>query len=255
MSELYNNLLIIKNAISDIQTSLKNFGINYKGKGIKEYSKLVDDIYQLIINENRVDYSYAFVNWNATNILPSSEINAKLVNYMFMNCINITDMSNVIINITADKPNVISYCMGCLQMTVPPTINFVNENAHVVRSYVCAYANCRKLTTAKIWFGDGSQSAAGERTDMANCFLNCGEITSIVFDGQGSPKNLDLSPCVKLEIDSIESLYNALMDVSGLNGTYTISLSSTTNELINEDLKSNFKSKGWTIQIKEVATT
>ena len=140
-------------------------------------------------------------------------------------------------------------------MTKPPVINFTGENAHVCRSYVSAYANCAKLTQCTIWFGDGTQSASGERTDMANTFLNCSALTSLTFSGSGSPKSLDLSACKLLSNESIQSLYNALMDVSAVtSGTYKITINSDIQTKITA-LSLDFAAKGWTLEVKQEETS
>ena len=204
--------------------------------------------------EGRTDYSYAFVNSGASEIIPPEPITANLISYALMNCVNLTDGSSIIFSITSDNPKCVSVCMGCLMLTRPPTVNFVGENAHVCRSYVSMFANCVKLTEAAIWLGDGTQSASGERVDMANTFLNCTELQSITFTGSGSPKNLDLSACKKLTVESIESLLGALQDVTGETaGTYEFKISSETSALMSEELKTAFTDKGWTVNVAEEA--
>lgn len=204
----------------------------------------------------RTDFSYGFVNSGASYIVPPMPINAKSISYMLMNCTNLIDASGITINLTADNPNCLSVCMGCALMEKPPVINFTGENAHVVRSYVCAFTNCMHLKSAVIWLGDGTQSASGERTDFANCFMNCDELQNLAFTGKGSPKNLDLSSCKKLTIESIQSLLAAIMDVSEETaGTYEITISSATAALMPEELTTAFADKGWTLNVTETEET
>ena len=172
-----------------------------------------------------------------------------------MNCTNLLDASGITVNITADKPTCVSICMGCALMAKPPQIRFTG-NTHVVRSYVCAFTNCIHLKSAVIWLGDGTQSASGERTDFANCFMNCNEIQNVAFTGKGSPKNLDLSSCKKLTLESLKTLEAALMDVSEETaGTYEITISSETAALMSEELTAAFTTKGWTLNVEEEETT
>lgn len=209
------------------------------------------DFWTGFFKTGRTDFSYAFINNGATEIKPTQVINATVIKYMLLNCSELVDASPIVVNLSADNPVAVGVCMGCLKMTTPPVINFTGEDAHVCRSYVSAYANCAKLTQCTIWFGDGTQSASGERTDMANTFLNCFALTSLTFSGSGSPKSLDLSACKLLSNESIQSLYNALMDVSAVtSGTYKITINSDIQTKITA-LSLDFAAKGWTLEVKQ----
>lgn len=211
----------------------------------------IDAFWNSFFREGRTDFSYAFVNRGDTSIVPPKVINASIASYMLMNCTGLIDGSTIRLNITNKKPNVLSLCMGCVKLTKPPDISF-SEEAHVVRSYVCAFTNCVQLREAVIWLGDGTQSASGERNDMANCFLNCSELQNLTFTGQGSPKNLDLSSCSKLTYDSYVSLSTAVMDVSGeTSGAYSITVATGADVVMGEDVMTAFADKGWTINVKE----
>lgn len=206
-------------------------------------------------HNGRTDFSYAFVNSGADSIVPPGLINANLISYALMNCKNLKDGSNIVFNITADNPKCVSVCMGCALMAKPPKINFIGENAHVCRSYVSMFANCMKLTEAVIWLGDGTQSASGERVDMANAFFKCRELQHLSFTGSGSPKNLDLQYCTNLTVESMQSLLNALQDVATeAAGTYEIKISSVTAESMTDELKTAFADKGWALNIIEEET-
>lgn len=209
------------------------------------------DFWTGFFKTGRTDFSYAFINNGAAEIKPTQAINATVIKYMLLNCSELADASPIVVNLSANNPVVVGVCMGCSKMTKPPVINFTGENAHVCRSYVSAYANCAKLTQCTIWFGDGTQSASGERTDMANTFLNCSALTSLTFSGSGSPKSLDLSACKLLSNESIQSLYNALMDVSAVtSGTYKITINSDIQTKITA-LSLDFAAKGWTLEVKQ----
>ena len=213
------------------------------------------DFWTGFFKTGRTDFSYAFINNGATEIKPTQVINATVIKYMLLNCSELVDASPIVVNLSADNPVAVGVCMGCLKMTTPPVINFTGEDAHVCRSYVSAYANCAKLTQCTIWFGDGTQSASGERTDMANTFLNCSALTSLTFSGSGSPKSLDLSACKLLSNESIQSLYNALMDVSAVTGgTYKITINSDIQTKITA-LSLDFAGKGWTLEVKQEETS
>ncbi len=209
------------------------------------------DFWMGFFKTGRTDFSYAFINNGAAEIKPTQAINATVIKYMLLNCSELADASPIVVNLSANNPVVVGVCMGCSKMTKPPVINFTGENAHVCRSYVSAYANCAKLMQCTIWFGDGTQSASGERTDMANTFLNCSALTSLTFSGSGSPKSLDLSACKLLSNESIQSLYNALMDVSTVtSGTYKITINSDIQTKITA-LSLDFAAKGWTLEVKQ----
>lgn len=209
------------------------------------------DFWTGFFKTGRTDFSYAFINNGAAEIKPTQAINATVIKYMLLNCSELADASPIVVNLSANNPVVVGVCMGCSKITKPPVINFTGENAHVCRSYVSAYANCAKLTQCTIWFGDGTQSASGERTDMANTFLNCSALTSLTFSGSGSPKSLDLSACKLLSNESIQSLYNALMDVSTVkSGTYKITINSDIQTKITA-LSLDFAAKGWTLEVKQ----
>ena len=209
------------------------------------------DFWTGFFKTGRTDFSYAFINNGAAEIKPTQVINATVIKYMLLNCSGLADASPIVVNLSANNPVVVGVCMGCSKMTKPPVINFTGENAHVCRSYVSAYANCAKLIQCTIWFGDGTQSASGERTDMANTFLNCSALTNLTFSGSGSPKSLDLSACKLLSNESIQSLYNALMDVSAVtSGTYKITINSDIQTKITA-LSLDFAAKGWTLEVKQ----
>lgn len=213
------------------------------------------DFWTGFFKTGRTDFSYAFINNGAAEIKPTQAINATVIKYMLLNCSGLVDASPIVVNLSADNPVAVGVCMGCLKMTTPPVINFTSEDAHVCRSYVSAYANCAKLTQCTIWFGDGTQSASGERTDMANTFLNCSALTNLTFSGSGSPKSLDLSACKRLSNESIQSLYNALMDVSAVtSGTYKITINSDIQTKI-AALSLDFAGKGWTLEVKQEETS
>lgn len=213
------------------------------------------DFWTGFFKTGRTDFSYAFINNGAAEIKPTQAINATVIKYMLLNCSGLVDASPIVVNLSADNPVAVGVCMGCLKMTTPPVINFTSEDAHVCRSYVSAYANCAKLTQCTIWFGDGTQSASGERTDMANTFLNCSALTNLTFSGSGSPKSLDLSACKLLSNESIQSLYNALMDVSAVTGgTYKITINSDIQTKITA-LSLDFAGKGWTLEVKQEETS
>ena len=209
------------------------------------------DFWTGFFKTGRTDFSYAFINNGAAEIKPTQVINATVIKYMLLNCSELVDASPIVVNLSANNPVVVGVCMGCSKMTKPPVINFTGENAHVCRSYVSAYANCAKLTQCTIWFGDGTQSTSGERTDMANTFLNCSALTNLTFSGSGSPKSLDLSACKLLSNESVQSLYNALMDVSAVtSGTYKITINSDIQTKITA-LSLDFAAKGWTLEVKQ----
>ncbi len=213
------------------------------------------DFWTGFFKTGRTDFSYAFINNGAAEIKPTQAINATVIKYMLLNCSELADASPIVVNLSANNPVVVGVCMGCSKMTKPPVINFTSEDAHVCRSYVSAYANCAKLTQCTIWLGDGTQSASGERTDMANTFLNCSALTNLTFSGSGSPKSLDLSACKLLSNESIQSLYNALMDVSTVtSGTYKITINSDIQTKITA-LSLDFAAKGWTLEVKQEETS
>lgn len=245
---LQPNTSLIMPDIKDINSVCEVFTENVPNRLLSD--DLGQEFWNGFFRDGRADYSYAFVNSGAVNIVPPKAIDAKTASYMLMNCTKLVDASGIIINITSEKPTCVSLCMGCLLLTHPPQIRF-SPSAHVVRSYVCTYTNCFLLQEAVIWLGDGTQSAAGERTDMANCFLNCNELQHLAFIGKGSPKNLDLSSCKKLTAASMQTLENALMDVSNETaGTYVIAINSEIDSDMSEELKTAFSSKGWTLIVK-----
>ena len=80
-------------------------------------------------------------------------------------------------------------------------------------------------------------------------------MTSLTFSGSGSPKSLDLSACNLLSNESIQSLYNALMDVSTVtSGTYKITINSDIQTKITA-LSLDFAGKGWTLEVKQEETS
>ena len=209
------------------------------------------DFWTGFFKTGRTDFSYAFINNGATEIKPTQVINATVIKYMLLNCSELVDASPIVVNLSADNPVVVGVCMGCIKMTKPPVINFTGENAHVCRSYVSAYANCAKLTQCTIWFGDGTQSASGERTGHGKHIFELFRIDKPYILRQRQPKSLDLSACKLLSNESIQSLYNALMDVSAVtSGTYKITINSDIQTKITA-LSLDFAGKGWTLEVKQ----
>lgn len=223
---------------------------------IDELRERVDEIaenygiYSLIISPTRKDYSYAFSNWNAARLAPPV-INADNVMYMFYNCGKLLDGKDIEINITSSIPKLIGFCQGCSSMRNAPKLNFTNKNAYMVTTYKQAYCGCISLENAEIWLGDGTMCPEDEEsTDMTKCFDGCMNLENVTFCGSGIASKLDLSASQKITAETMQSLCNALMDVSEEEGTYSFTVSSATNAIISDELRNTFTAKGWTIGIK-----
>lgn len=194
----------------------------------------------------RKDYSYAFSRNALTTFNPPYEFNdIANVQYMFLQASNLEDLSHITINITNQNPNLMYMCCNCYKLRKPPMITFT---ASVVKTYTAMFANCIQLEECNIYFGDGSQNPISIRNSMQNTFFKCEALKNITFSGKGSPIYLDLSYCKALSYNSLLSLKNALMDVSGAEaGTYSITVSTESYDLLTETDIADFTALGWTI--------
>ena len=206
----------------------------------------------------RSDYSYGFANWAQSVIDLGSTIIANKVIYMFMCCKNLIDASNINIVVKNSNPSMQGFCMGNLLMIQPPNVVFETENGASVaatRTWISAYANCAKMQSCCIYLGDGTQDPIAIRNSMQNTFVNCMGLENLIFEGKGSPIYLDLSSCTKLSYESLQSLYEALMDVSSAtSGNYDIKISKNTFDLLSSDDMLSFEQKGWNIIAVEETT-
>lgn len=203
---------------------------------------------------NRTDYSYAFCNSDYKYLRPKYPIFAKNIMYAFMSCMNLEDASNILINITAEKPNMMYTCANCNSMTKAPIFNFIG--APIVKTYTSMYTGCYSLISASVYWGDGSQNAVTQRNACQNMFFKCWSLTDIDFGAEetGSPTGLDLSYSKDLTVQSVQSLLTSLMTIpSGSAGKYEIILATDTVAKLSAEILDGFTTKGWTIisQTKE----
>ena len=194
----------------------------------------------------REDYSYAFARITGTNFEPLYPFdNVSNVQYMFLQASEIVDLSDVVINVTNQNPNLMYMFCNCYKLRQPPRLTFT---APVVKVYTSMFANCLSLEECEIYLGDGTQDPIKVRNSMQNTFFKCENLKHITFSGKGSPLYLDLSSCQLLTQDSLMSLKNALMDVSGaVSGVYTIKLSTDSYNLLTETDIDGFINLGWTV--------
>ena len=198
----------------------------------------------------REDYSYAFANWNAESIVPIYGLNkVDKCMYALMNCRSLKDARSITFNITNENPNMMYVCVNCNSMTNAPQFVFA-AGPTIVRTYTSLYASCYKLQTATVYWGDGTADPIGDRNSCQNMFFRCYELRDIDFGNEntGSPIYLDLSYTEVLSLQSIESLYRSLQDVSKAeSGVYEITLSNVTLDGLTDEMKQQFLDKGWTL--------
>ena len=200
----------------------------------------------------RTDYSYAFANTTYKTINPSYELICDKCVYMFMNAKEMTDLSNITLNIVSQNPNMSYLCMGCINLINAPVMAFSNSTAIAVRTWISAFANCVLLESVQIYFGTGEQNPAGVRNNMANCFFKCRRLKNVTFSGCGSPINLDLSYAEDLSTQSLQSLAESLMDVSAESGTYEIIINADQQSKLElSQLTESFTQKGWSLNVTE----
>lgn len=200
-------------------------------------------------NGARTDYSYAFAKWSGTEIKPLYDIKAERLMYTFMDCVNVTDLSGTSITLSGEYPNMMYAFANCLLLAKLPGIS-ADETVKAVRVMTSCFANCTKLKEAAVCFGSGDIDPVEIRCNMQNAFYKCESVESITFSGKGSPLLLDLSPCAKLEKQSLVSLKNALLDVSAAQaGNYDIKLAKETMDLLSEAEIKEFKDLGWNLTL------
>lgn len=211
----------------------------------EQFSSFWDCIQQ---KGTRTDYSYAFCNTDYEEIYPKHSISADKVMYMFMGCSKLKDASNIVIDITAEKPNMMYVCANCNNMTAAPIFNFLN--APIIKTYTSMYTGCYSLVSVSVYWGDGSQDAVTQRNACQNMFFKCWSLTDIDFGGEetGSPTGLDLSYAKGLTTASVQSLLASLKTIpAGSAGKYKITLASETVEALTIEILEGFTTKGWTI--------
>lgn len=206
-------------------------------------------------NGDRTDYSYAFCNSAYKCLNPQHPIFAENVMYAFMSCSNLEDVSNILINITAEKPNMMYVCANCNSMTKAPIFNFLN--APIIKTYTSMYAGCYSLISASVYWGDGSQNAVTQRNACQNMFFKCWSLKDIDFGKEetGSPTGLDLSYSKDLTVESVQSLLSSLKTIpTGSAGKYVITLATDTVAKLTTEILDGFATKGWTVisQTKEI---
>ena len=210
--------------------------------------ELWDSIQQ---NGDRRDYSYAFCNTAYVNLCPKYPILAENVMYAFMGCNKLKDISNVLINITSERPNMMYACANCNNMTKAPIFNFLN--APIVKTYTSMYTACYSLASVNVYWGDGSADAVTQRNACQNMFFKCWSLTDIDFGNEetGSPTGLDLSYARGLTIASVQSLLSSLKTIpSESSGKYEITLATETVDYLtanNPEILEGFTTKRWTI--------
>ena len=211
----------------------------------EQFSNFWDCIQQ---NGERTDYSYAFCNTDYEEINPKYPITADKVMYMFMGCSKLKDASNIVIDITADKPNMMYVCANCNSMTKAPIFNFLN--APIIKTYTSMYTGCYSLSSVSVYWGDGSADAVTQRNACQNMFFKCWELTDVDFGAAetGSPTGLDLSYAKELTVASVQSLLSSLKTIpSGSAGKYEITLAAETAGKLTPEIMDGFTAKGWTI--------
>ena len=218
----------------------------YESGKKSKYDEFWDAIQQ---NGERNDYSYAFCNTNYEGIYPKYPIVAEKAMYMFMGCSKLKDASNIVIDITAVKPNMMYVCSNCNSMIKAPIFNYIH--APIVKTYTSMYAGCYYLTAVSVYWGDGSQDAITQRNACQNMFFKCWSLTDIYFGGEetGSPTGLDLSYAKELTVASVQSLLSSLKTIpAGSAGKYEIILATLTIEKLTNEILEGFAQKGWTIK-------
>lgn len=195
----------------------------------------------------RTDYSYAFARWAGETIEPPYAVKTDNCMYMFLDCHNVKNLSNLKITHTSNNPNLMYLCSNCIQLENPPILAF--NNTHSIKTFTSMFSNCTHLKSCNIWWGDGTEDALTVRANCANMFFKCYELTDATFSGVGSPRSLDLSYCSKLSATSVASLLASLADVStATSGNFSIKLATSVYDNLSSDMKTAFTNRGWTLQ-------
>lgn len=200
----------------------------------------------------RKDYSYAFANWNLGSINPKyTDIIADSVIFMFVNSASLTRCDNLNITVKKSNASIQGICQNCPELLIGPHFKFTSSNdtgVVAVRNMISAYAGCEKLTTAYVYWGNGKQDVVKDRTNCQNMFLKCSELTSITFEGSGSPSGLDLSKSSKITKATLQSLAKSLQNAKGKTGIFKIKVSADTYNLLTAaEITALFTNKGWTL--------
>ena len=163
---------------------------------------------------------------------------------MFSGCNNLTslDLSNFI---TSNVTNMYAMFYNCPSLT---SLNVSNFNTSKVTDMQFMFNRCNNLTNL-----DLSKWDVSNVTNMNYIFYNCSSLATLI-DGHESDSylkclnklkvNIDLSPCVKLNYESVYAVFNGLATVTGK----TITLPSVMKGKLDATKVKIATDKGWTVR-------
>ena len=118
------------------------------------------------------------------------------------------------------------------------TLNFSTKNS---TSHVTAFAFLQSLEII-----DGEPLDFSSTTNVNNIFNGCTMLTTVRFAKETLSKSINLSSCVSLYDDSVQSIIDGLADLTG-STTQTLTLSGTTAAYLTDTQKATITAKNWTL--------
>ena len=195
-------------------------------------------------NTSKVTSMYAmFANCSSLTSLDVSKWNTSNVTdmqHMFNNCSSLTslDVSKW------DTSNVTDMSVMFYKCSSLTSLDVSKWDTSKVTNMPFMFNNCSSLTSLDVSKWDTSNV-----TDMSLMFDNCSSLTTLI-DGHESDSyivalnklkvDIDLSPCVKLNYESVYAVFNGLARLKGK----TITLPKVMEGKLNTNIATN---KGWTI--------
>lgn len=195
------------------------------------------DTYQQ--NGERTDYEYAFTGrgWNERNFYPKYDIKPiDTAYYMFSRFPIEIDLEQKLkeCGVVLDTKNCknLNRTFWYCEIETIPTIDCSS-----VKLLDRTFSYCKIKTIKKIIYNK----------DIVDtyAFWECFDLTNITIEGEIG-KNLDLSYPKLLTIESVDSIINALIDLTG-NTTQTLKLNADVKAKLTETQIASITSKNWTL--------
>lgn len=103
-----------------------------------------------------------------------------------------------------------------------------------------AFNSCESLVSLRL-------KISGNKTFNANTFTGCEALTNLTIIGTIESNNFNVQWSENLTHDSLLSILNALVDKTGVSGTWTVTLGATNIAKLTADEQKIAENKGWVI--------
>ena len=169
---------------------------------------------------------------------------------MFYNCRNLTTFTSNLSSLTNGK-YMFNYCgLTSWNIELP---NLTNGDSMFYKTSLSSWnIELPKLTNGTYMFAFNQQlttfiSNLSSLTSASNMFNGCDILENITLTGTLNCNNFNLSKCTNLTVDSLMSVINALVDLTGQTSK-TLKLGSTNLNKLSEEQKAIATNKNWILQ-------